>query len=59
MRDNTRYFASVEVIRVVLMKVLVSGDVVPCHWQIFTDILGGCTASIFRVDISCYLFLDW
>ena len=47
-----------EVLTVVLMKAQVLWDVVPCHWQIHSDILEGCTASIYRMDISCYLFLD-
>jgi len=53
-----RYFASVGVLTVVLMKVQVLWDVVPCHWQIHSYISEGCTASIYRMDISCYLFLD-
>jgi hypothetical protein len=52
-----RYFASVGVLTVVLMKVRVSWDVVPCHWQIRSDVSEGCTASTYRKDISCYLFL--
>ena len=57
-KGEKRYFASVGVLTVVLMKVQVQRDVVPCHWQMLSDISEGFSASIYRMDISCYSFLD-